>query len=484
MLSTDETLQAIAKLIGDMTPIHTPTASIGIGITTHNRSQQFNKTYSVIRELAPLGAKIVVVDDCSASPVPEATYRFNENVGIARAKNKCLELLQDCDHIFLFDDDTYPTSPDWYKPYIESGEPHLMYIFADFKTGQGRLNDTTVLYSDSKIIAYSHPRGCMLYLTKEALRAVGGMRPEFGKWGYEHPDLSNRIFNKGLTRFRFMDVVGSEKLFYSGDEHRSVNSSVSDGQRSQMVNKNKPLYEAYYYSDDYVDFMEGAKRNIVLTCFFTGVDDPQRGAKWVAADLKEKVGPLADSVAKHGWEFVMLHDIHAILVPGVKVQTSINPYFQRWISYYEYLLKHKHELADVFCVDATDVEMINAPHKLKPGLLYTGYESEVLNCEWMLNNHKSPEVVKFIATNHNRMLLNAGVVGGDVDTMLEFVRMMVDNYCSAVANAHQLKVPGPGNTDMGIFNLTASRFRCVSSAQVTTVFKANERNNYSWFKHK
>ena len=87
---------------------HSHTGKIGIGITTHNRYEVFTHTLKKIREFAPLGTKIAIVDDASKAPVPEATYRFNTNVGIAVAKNKCFELLEDCEHIFLFDDDTYP----------------------------------------------------------------------------------------------------------------------------------------------------------------------------------------------------------------------------------------------------------------------------------------------------------------------------------------------------------------------------------------
>ncbi len=99
---------------------------IGIGITTHNRPQVFRHTLRNVLKFAPRGAKVLVVDDASTDTVREATYRFDVNAGIARAKNKCLELLEDCDHIFLFDDDTYPIKKGWEQPYIDSAEPHLM----------------------------------------------------------------------------------------------------------------------------------------------------------------------------------------------------------------------------------------------------------------------------------------------------------------------------------------------------------------------
>ena len=105
------------------------TQTIGIAITTRNRRDIFQKTYAEIKRFAPSNSVLVVVDDASSVPCPEATFRFEQNVGIARAKNKCFELLYKagCEHFFLFDDDCYPKCEDWYRPYVESREPHLNY---------------------------------------------------------------------------------------------------------------------------------------------------------------------------------------------------------------------------------------------------------------------------------------------------------------------------------------------------------------------
>src|SRR5690606_11244947 len=82
-----------------------PPSRIGIGITTRNRPEALKTTLENVRKHFPPGARLVVVDDASEKPVPEADFRFPRNVGIARAKNKCLKMLQDCEHLFLLDDD-------------------------------------------------------------------------------------------------------------------------------------------------------------------------------------------------------------------------------------------------------------------------------------------------------------------------------------------------------------------------------------------
>ena len=63
---------------------------IGVAITTHNRYDIFKTTYAEIKRFMPDNGVLVVVDDASSTPVPKATFRFNENVGIARAKKQML----------------------------------------------------------------------------------------------------------------------------------------------------------------------------------------------------------------------------------------------------------------------------------------------------------------------------------------------------------------------------------------------------------
>src|SRR5690606_23221546 len=112
-------------------PADQSTARIAVAITTHNRNTQVAKTVENIRRASPAGTPVVVVDDASDKQVDGADYRFAQNVGIARAKNKALELLEKttADHWFLLDDDIWLTQYGCGKPYVDSSEPHLMWAF-------------------------------------------------------------------------------------------------------------------------------------------------------------------------------------------------------------------------------------------------------------------------------------------------------------------------------------------------------------------
>src|SRR5690606_34183552 len=85
------------------TPADQPTDRIAVAVTSDNRNTQAAKTVENSRRVSPAGTPVVVVDDASDKQVDGADYRFSQNVGIARAKNKALELLEKttADHWFL-----------------------------------------------------------------------------------------------------------------------------------------------------------------------------------------------------------------------------------------------------------------------------------------------------------------------------------------------------------------------------------------------
>lgn len=493
-------------------------SKIGIGITTHNRPDAFNKTMLHMLAMLPEDAVICIVDDASSEDYYKSyafqhgshtrgilSYRFDSNVGIARAKNKALELLYDagCEHFFLFDDDTYPLASNWYQPYIESGEPHLMYIFDTFANG-AHAGDMIKYYQDDKISAYSHVRGCMLYYRRIVLDTVGGMDISFGKWGHEHGDLSNRIYAAGLTRFRYMDVVNSRGLFYATDEERpgSIKSTVPGVQRIDMLRNSQQIYDAHYNLPVYCEFREkknehrSASFPLFLTAYFTTLPDPQRpGHKWVFD--RTVTDDYIDSiykVNKLNGETVVLYDgnklegMNALYRTSkwINVETSINPYFQRWVSYYEYLIKHRDEITWVFMTDCTDVELLKVPEP-EPGKIYVGDEPGKINNAWLTTHHKHPVLQKFFQTYRNSQMVNAGILGGYIDDVLPFVRAIIDTYVKMAHDERFKRTAGPGMTDMGVFNYVAyTQFaNKISHGQhVNTVFKANERNDISWFKHK
>lgn len=478
------------------------TPTIGIGITTRNRADQVRETASRILAVTPPAPQthLVVVDDASDDPWPMAGFRFEENVGIARAKNKCLELLADCDHIFLFDDDAYPLVEDWWRPYVESPEPHLMYVFEDL-AGSRKLKDISRLYEDDQHTAWSSPRGVMLYIdAKKVLPVVGGMDPIYGKWGYEHGDWSNRIHHAGLTSWRYGDVAGSDALIHSMDQYEELDRGVPQPERVALARRNAQIHntrraEGY---QAYVEYREGVPattapgdRDVVITHLYSSKPDPQRPTTQLEAGSLEPAAALIESVI--GADMVLISDSEIefdFYEPFEIVQSSwsTNVFFQRHLDSWRYLRDHP-EIRYVWCVDATDVEMLHEPwDEMVPDVLYLGYEPKKLSDPWIRRNHPTPAVQAHLKRRPNDTMLNPGVIGGDRASVMSFLHDMVRYHFDAALDRFTGKIKTPEDLgDMGATQLVAfaRRDRVVTGSRVVTEFRKNEVDHPTAFwRHK
>lgn len=217
----------------------------------------------------------------------------------------------------------------------------------------------------------------------------------------------------------------------------------------------------------------------VLTVYYTGVKDHQNNKLPPAIT---PILPLAHSITGATLTvFVNTHQEYPI-INFVESECKISPYLQRWFDYYEYLKVHP-EIKYIWCVDGTDVLMLNSPWiHMKKGVLYVGHESEIVNCSWLRDKNKSNLIHDFIAKYADRTLVNAGVVGGDRATILAFLRKQTETI-KTLLETEDLQ------SDMGVFNYTVYTFfsnKVRYSKRITTVFKQYQINPRprSWWKHK
>lgn len=271
------------------------------------------------------------------------------------------------------------------------------------------------------------------------------------------------------------------------DENQEVNSTVSVAERTPYLKEMKDRFERSFDSREYCDYKnrnisENIKKteDIVLTCYFVGVPDPQRG-QWKPNFNDCKA--LIDSM--NGQKIVIINDcFDNIEVPDnvelVKVKATANPYFQRWISYFQYL-RDNPQVRNVFCVDATDVEMyINPFEYIDPNKIYVGSEQTQLYNNWMITNHRVNFLITFFRSNAKNTLLNAGILGGSREKVLEYIHSINKIYFDQKKNV--------GNGDMGVFNYVGYSFfrdSLVTGKNIHTKFKSFEKpNGISWWKHK
>ena len=195
---------------------------IGIGLTTFGN--RITPALEMIRKYSDRDSRIVTI----------------AKQGISEAKNACLALLDDCDDIFLFDDDCYPKWHGWEDPYMLSGWMHLSYTF-----------NRKIVEKAKGITKYELPSGCMIYLRREVLDVVGGFDTEYKGYGYEHVDFSQRIFNAGLTEYPFADITNSNMFIHSMDEHKEVKTTVPNNIRAKNIPLNRKRLEDNKNSKEY-----------------------------------------------------------------------------------------------------------------------------------------------------------------------------------------------------------------------------------------
>lgn len=214
--------------------------------------------------------------------------------------------------------------------------------------------------------------------------------------------------------------------------------------------------------------------NHVVTTLLCAADDPVRHQRWEPDG--NLLATLLASVT--GAETVVLTDSVPRPTPRcdvlLPVPAGANPYHHRWAVIADWL--DTISGADlVWCVDATDVEMLREPWEhMAPGAIYCGSEDDTWSLPWMVDLHPS---IRAVAAD--QPLRNAGLLGGGVPEVRDFVAMVLDDLAGCPEDT----------TDMAAFNRTADVWGCsgpvVSGPQVHTRLRGFEHDHpTAWWRHK
>lgn len=178
---------------------------IGVGITTRNRphvlewSLRHFDTYHSKNE-----SKFIIVDDNSTSDNAELNknickkynieYVFNDDrLGVAKTKNISANNLQ-TKFLFLFDDDTYPRRSGWDQHFIltykKTNIEHFCYI--------REVDHIKRIYKNDDIEIFKDCLGSCCFFTKNCFDKLNGFDEEYGIFGFEHADISQRAFLNGF----------------------------------------------------------------------------------------------------------------------------------------------------------------------------------------------------------------------------------------------------------------------------------------------
>ena len=244
------------------------------------------------------------------------------------------------------------------------------------------------------------------------------------------------------------------------------------------------------------------KTDYIASIFLTGTKALYGNWKGVVdINLIEK---WAASLKLTGLTGIMFHNCFSeqqiksfVEYPVIFVKVSIPPNHMsglwRFVIYNQFLYKFGDRIGGIFFTDSTDLDVLKNPFiqkEYEKDKIYIGNEianknhpRAIAGTKWMLTASVGyPEYVNLVNNDQKfaiRPLLNAGLVGGDVEAIRPFIKRMAED-CGRMYNCAEVQ-------DMTIINYLAYEFKdtVVFNDYVNTKFNAYEQDNkVAWFRHK
>jgi len=206
--------------------------SVGIGICTYNRAYRVGQLIDMVRQATPHDCRLFVADDGSADGTVEVLeekkvlYTTGLNLGVARNKNRLLQMLQSYDFIFILEDDLIIKKEGWVELFLQAHKQsniHYLLFCPEWYYGE------QIAISEFGGVRFSHPihdGGVCSFYTKKVIETCGGFHPDFRGYGREHCEFTDRIHRSGLAgKYRVNHIIGSEEYlsFHTNESVRRVN---------------------------------------------------------------------------------------------------------------------------------------------------------------------------------------------------------------------------------------------------------------------
>lgn len=516
-ITIDSTRQEVVIDGTTYTPIKNTIPPFGIAISTHNRRETLNQTLPHVIASIPKGTPLVITCDNHETYQqtkrdhannPHVTAILESTPGVYASKNTGLNYLMtktQVNHLFLLDDDIHPTeNSDVWAEYIQAPEPHYAHSF-----------NLPITYQDKQVVVTTRAGGTLLYVTRSVVEQVGGMSSEFGTWGCEHVNWSDRIHNQGHTTHRYQDIPAAYhgQLLTELDRPENKPKQFTSSSSQKQKEHNQKIYPEWEQLRDsdakWIEYRTPQPTPIVITTLFATTNPQTRTQfKPTYTDLKT----LHESTRKHDYNLHVVTNQADLLPPQNPVRAqrinAPNPYqnitlhlqdkpldtpldYERWYTTLNLLNQLNQQLGGlqgvpIWVVDATDTELLHPlPYKQHYGRLFIGYEPETPACKWVEAQISNPTYLQAYQETVKPMpfLLNAGVLGGDGILVHAFIK----HLCSHLNNAHYWENP-TSLRDMIPLQVAAATWpgHLETGAHVTTVFKTNGEvggENATW-RHK
>lgn len=189
---------------------------IGVAIITKDRNEFVKQVYEFhLINTVPFVSRFIIVDDHSVNPISHKdffdpynasddgiveVYRPSNWLGVAGARNYALNVLNECDYIFLMDDDLLPKSPDWIPLHVKALSDKFCQI--DLLIHYPNELNTCLSYRNGAIYAgvtaSISSTATLFAMTRRCLDILGGFDNTMGYYGHEDTDYYTRARAVGI----------------------------------------------------------------------------------------------------------------------------------------------------------------------------------------------------------------------------------------------------------------------------------------------
>lgn len=199
---------------------------VGVGILSYNRIGSICRLVESIRKFTDLKKTTVFISDESTdekvkaylSTVKDMVILDNkERLGVAGNTNRLMRCLERFRYKILLNDDVEVLAPGWEYLYANAIDKTSIHHFCMRQIGVLKANGSEGKSDDINGIKIwtikERPHGAVIAYDVTASKAVGYFDEQFGIYGMEHVDWSNRVGLSGIQKQGYHDVLGSDSYF-------------------------------------------------------------------------------------------------------------------------------------------------------------------------------------------------------------------------------------------------------------------------------
>lgn len=232
----------------------------GVALLHYNRHKYLKEIAEAIQHTIPPGTRFVVCDDGSEDPVepylPNGVILIRgSNLGVSANRNRALWALQDCDYLFLVEDDLKPIKAGWVETYAQAAELSGIHHFT--RVQDKEIAETIPSFSAFLASKNLHPvfgpspRGDLVMLTSTVVRCVGGYNPMFRGAGYAHGEYSKRIAKAGLIGHpaSWIDIREARDAFVQVGDREGGRWKLDEKEIKRQLSRNKQVLKQLQKKD-------------------------------------------------------------------------------------------------------------------------------------------------------------------------------------------------------------------------------------------